>query len=57
MLALCNKTLLAQQLLDDIIANTPELASSTIQNKALLYVLLYDTVFGQGVRVWGIRLR
>ena len=51
MLALCNKTLLAQQLLDDIIANTPELASSTIQNKALLYVLLYDTVFGQGVRV------
>lgn len=57
MLALCNKTLLAQQLLDDIIANTPELTSSTIQNKALLYVLLYDTVFGQGVRVWDALLR
>lgn len=57
MLALCNKTLLAQQLLDDIIANTPELTSSTIQNKALLHVLLYDTVFGQGVRVWDALLR
>lgn len=50
-LLLCNKTLLAQHLLDDIVINTPELAGAQVSNKALLYVMLYDSTFGQGVRV------
>ncbi|KAK8830502.1 hypothetical protein WA577_004235 [Blastocystis sp. JDR] len=55
--ALCNKTLLAQHLLDDIVINTQELAGAQVSNKALLYVMLYDSTFGQGVRGGGSIVR
>ena len=49
--ALCTKTLASQRILDDIIANCPSLETKEISKKALLYVLLYDEIFGDGCRV------
>ena len=51
MFALCTKTLTAQSIIDGIIENCPSLSLQEISKKALLYVLLYDEIFGEGCRV------
>lgn len=52
MFALCSKTLQAQRLLQNIVENCDELDKETVRNKSLLFVMLYDEIFGQGVRVF-----
>lgn len=49
--ALCNKTLLAEPLLDEIVDNCPSLEPNAVSKKALFYVTLYDEIFGEGCRV------
>ena len=52
MLAVCSKTLLACPFLDELVNSIPEFQQAEISNKALFYVMLYDEVFGEGIRVF-----
>ena len=51
MLAVCSKTLRAQGILDEIVNAIPEFHEMDIRNKSLFYVMLYDEIFGEGIRV------
>lgn len=52
MLAICSKTLLSQPVLEEIISSVPEFAEAEINNRSLFFVMLYDAVFGEGIRVF-----
>lgn len=51
LLAICSKTLRAQGILDEIVNAIPEFHEMDIRNKSLFYVMLYDEIFGEGIRV------
>ena len=51
LLAICSKTLRAQSILDEIVNTIPEFHEMDIRNKSLFYVMLYDEIFGEGIRV------
>lgn len=52
MLAICSKTLLSQPILDEIISSVPEFSEAEINNRSLFFVMLYDAIFGEGIRVF-----